>query len=156
MHSLVLFLWFTVCAAQDLRQRQIANTLTLGAAALALLYLVWTDSTWLGASAEQGGWAFFLALLLTLPGYASGRLGAGDVKLLAALALASDSRYLLGSVIGAGVASVLWWGLAPRLWPLLDQGLRTQLRHLQVKASGKPAFAPFLLVGLLASALWIN
>ncbi len=75
MHSLILLVWFTLCAAQDLRQREIANSLTLGGSALALFYLLWSGNTWLGATAEQGGWAFLLALLLTLPGYATARLG---------------------------------------------------------------------------------
>ena len=47
-----------------------------------------------------------LALVLTVPGYALGRFGAGDVKLLAALGLASNIEYLLGSLIGAGIAMV--------------------------------------------------
>ncbi|KPA92649.1 MULTISPECIES: A24 family peptidase [Pseudomonas] len=149
MHSLILLLWFTLCAAQDLRQREIANSLTLGGSALALFYLLWSGTTWLGASAEQGGWAFLLALLLTLPGYVTARLGAGDVKLLIALALASDSRYLLGTVIGAGVASLLWLWLGPRLWPLLGKPLKRMLHNLEPGTSDKQPFAPFLWVGLL-------
>ena len=39
-----------------------------------LLYLLWTGDTWLGASAEEGGWALLIALLLTLPGYALHKL----------------------------------------------------------------------------------
>ncbi|MGY2199716.1 prepilin peptidase [Pseudomonas gingeri] len=156
MHSLVLLLWFALCAAQDLRQREIANSLTLGAAVLALAYLLWTGTTWLGATAQQGGWAFLLALLFTLPGYATGRLGAGDVKLLAALALASDSRYLLGTFIGAGVASVLWLWLGPRLWSRLGQRLRHVLRHLEPGLSRKQPFAPFLWIGLFCMTLGIH
>lgn len=108
IQGLVVFVWLVVCAQQDIRQRQIANRLTLGALLLALFYLLWSGSTWLGTSRAQGLWAFCLALLLTLPGYALGRLGAGDVKMLAALALASNSTYLLWSLIGAGVANVAW------------------------------------------------
>ncbi|MGH8449746.1 prepilin peptidase, partial [Pseudomonas sp.] len=120
----VVLVWLGVCAVQDARQRLLANRLTLGATLLALIYLLWTGSTWLGAPSGQGGLAFILALLLTLPGYALGRLGAGDVKLLMALALASNAEYLLGSFIGAAVASMLWLLLAPKLWPLMGQGLK--------------------------------
>lgn len=77
IHSVVILVWLGLCALQDMRQRQIANSLTLGAAFLALIYLVWTGTTWLGAPATDGGWAFAVALLLTLPGYALGRFGAG-------------------------------------------------------------------------------
>ena len=98
--------WLLVCAIQDARQRLLANRLTLGAALLALVYLLWTGATWLGAPGTEGLWALVLSLLLTLPGYALGRLGAGDVKLLAALALASNTEYLLGAFIGAAVANL--------------------------------------------------
>ncbi|NWB99918.1 prepilin peptidase [Pseudomonas gingeri] len=148
MHSLVLLAWFALCAAQDLRHRQIANTLTLGAGALALAYLLWNGSTWLGAPAVQGGVSLFLALLLSVPGYAVGRLGAGDVKLLSALALASDPNTLLGTFIGAGAATLLWLWLAPRMWPLLGQGPRASLHHLAPETVEKRPFAPFLLIGL--------
>ena len=36
MQSFVLLIWLTLCAAQDARQRHIANGLTLGAGALGL------------------------------------------------------------------------------------------------------------------------
>ena len=94
IQTLVIVLWLGVCAVQDIRQRQIANTLTLGVGLLALIYLLWAGSTWLGAPRSEGGLALALALVLTLPGYALGRFGAGDVKLLAALGLASNIEYL--------------------------------------------------------------
>lgn len=153
MHSLVLLAWFLVCALQDLRQRQVANLLTLGACALALGYLLWSGHTWLGATAVEGGWAFALSLAFTLPGYALGRLGAGDVKLLAALGLATDINYLLGTFIGAGLSSLLWFLLAPKLWPHMGQGLKALLLHLDPKTSKKQPFAPFLFVGFFATWL---
>ncbi|QHF42857.1 prepilin peptidase [Pseudomonas sp. S35] len=155
IHSLLLFVWLALCAVQDIRQRRIANRLTWGGLLLALVYLLWSGSTWLGAPAAEGGWACALALLFTLPGYALGRLGAGDVKLLAALALATDSHYLLGTFIGAGLASAGWLLLAPRLWPLLNQEVRYTLRYLQPQASGKQPFAPFLLAGFALAWAWI-
>jgi prepilin peptidase CpaA len=156
IQGVVIFLWLFLCAVQDARQRQIANWLTLGVALLALIYLFWSGTTWLGASAAQGLVAFALALLLTVPGYALGRLGAGDVKLLAALGLATDLPYVLWSLIGSAVASVLWLILAPRLWPLMTQRLREQLRYLAPGASTKLPFAPFLLIGFGFSWFWIH
>lgn len=44
MQSFILLVWLTLCAAQDVRARQIANGLTLGAGVLALTYLWWTAS----------------------------------------------------------------------------------------------------------------
>jgi prepilin peptidase CpaA len=155
IQSLFLFIWLALCAVQDIRQRQIANALTLGAFLLALFYLLWTGTTWLGATAAEGGWAFALAVLFTLPGYALGRLGAADVKLLAALGLATNGDYLLGTFVGAGLASVAWLLLAPRLWPLMNQGLRDALEYLGPQQSKKQPFAPFLLVGFTLAWLWI-
>lgn len=156
MPYFVLFIWLALCAAQDIHQRHIANSLTLGAAALALVYLLWTGSTWLGADAAQGGWALLLALAFTLPGYAMSRMGAGDVKLLAALGLATDHLYLLGTFIGAGVSSLLWVLLAPKVWPHISQKLRLRLQYLDPKQSKKYAFAPFVLVGMVLTVLWIH
>jgi prepilin peptidase CpaA len=156
MQSVVLLIWLTLCAAQDARERHIANGLTLGVGALALAWLLWSGTTWLGATAEQGGWAALLALAFTLPGYALGRLGAGDVKLMTALGLATDGRHVLGVLIGAGLASVCWLLLAPRVWLLIGQWLRERLRYLQPGLSKKQPFAPFLLVGLLLTLVWFG
>ncbi|KAB0484559.1 prepilin peptidase CpaA [Pseudomonas reinekei] len=156
MHSIVLLIWLTLCAAQDARQRHIANGLTVGAGAFALAYLLWSGSTWLGAPAEQGAWAALLALAFTLPGYALRRLGGGDVKLMIALGLATDGRHVLGVFIGAGLASVCWLALAPRVWLYMGQGLRGRLLYLQPGVSKKQPFAPFLLVGLLLTFAWLR
>ncbi|KAF1031787.1 MAG: hypothetical protein GAK37_00690 [Pseudomonas sp.] len=156
IQSLVLFMWLAVCAMQDIRTRQVSNGLTFGAILLALAYLLWNGITWLGAPADEGVWAFVLALLFTVPGYAMGRLGAGDVKLLAALALATNHFYLLGTFIGAGLACVAWLLLAPKLWPLMNQGVRHTLQHLQPEGVAKPPFVPFLLAGFLLAWFWIH
>lgn len=156
MQSLVLIIWLAVCAEQDARHRHIANALTLGAGALALGYLLMTGHTWLGAEAEQGGWAFLLALAFTLPGYAMKRMGAGDVKLMTALGLATDGLHVLGAFIGAGLASALWLLLAPKVWRHMNQRLRARVRYLSPESSNKPPYAPFVLIGLACTLLWIH
>lgn len=156
IQSLLLFVWLALCAVQDIRQRKIANRLTLGGLLLAWVYVLWNGTTWLGAPAADGGWALGLALLFTLPGYALGRLGGADVKLLAALALATDSHYLMGTFVGAGVATGAWLLLAPKLWPLMNQGVRNALHYLQPQVSNKQPFAPFLFVGFSLTWVWIH
>ncbi|WP_446433806.1 prepilin peptidase [Pseudomonas sp. 1152_12] len=156
MKGALVVVWLVLCAVQDARQRLLANRLTLGAALLALIYLLWTGTTWLGAAAGQGLLAFVLALLLTLPGYALGRLGAGDVKLLAALALASDAEYLLYSFIGAATANLLWLVMVPKLWLHMNQGLKRHMGYLAPNLSKKMPFAPFLLVGFTFAWVWIH
>ncbi|MBI6633372.1 prepilin peptidase [Pseudomonas paralactis] len=148
IQNVVMLLWLGLCAVQDMRQRQIANTLTLGVGLLALIYLLWTGSTWLGATRSDGGVALLLALALTLPGYALGRFGAGDVKLLAALGLASSTEYLLGSLIGAGIAMVAW--------ALMHQWLSSSRVEGEAQVSTKQPFAPFVLTGFAASWFWIH
>jgi len=155
IHFLVVFIWLIACATQDLIQRQIANSLTFGAAALALLYMLWTGHTWLGANAGEGGWALLIALVLTLPGYALNKLGAGDVKLLIALALATDRQLLLGTFIGAGLCAGLWYWLAPKFRSLLNQRLNPHGIEPTLQTSKKLPFAPFLLFGFTVTTLCI-
>ncbi|MEO6680121.1 MAG: prepilin peptidase [Pseudomonas sp.] len=156
MQSLVVIIWLTLCAVQDARHRHIANVLTLGVGAAALVYLLWTGSTWLGAEATQGGWAFLLALVFTLPGYAMKRMGAGDVKLMTALGLATDGMHVLGAFIGAGVASVLWLLLAPKVWLHMNQRFRLGVRYLDPELSKNQPYAPFVLIGMACTLYWIH
>ena len=153
MHLLILIAWFTACAVQDLRQRHIANLLTLGASALALLYLVLSGSTWLGASAYEGAMALLITLFLTLPGYALNKLGAGDVKLLIALALATDRLMILGTFIGAALCAGVWLLIAPKIHSILNQRLNTAPIVETAVPSKKLPFAPFLMGGFLLTVL---
>ena len=148
IQSVVILLWLGLCALQDMRQRQIANSLTLGVALLALIYLLWRGTTWLGAPAGDGGWAFAVALLLTLPGYALGRFGAGDVKLLAALALSSNLDALLWSLIGAAVFQ--------GAWVLIHQRFSAHREVPSPGVSTKQPFAPFVLTGFVLYWFWIH
>ena len=143
----VVLLWFVACSIQDLLQRHISNLLTAGGAALAFLYMLWTGHTWLGASAAEGGWALLIALVLTLPGYALKKLGAGDVKLLMALALATDRPTILGTVIGAGICSGLCWFFASKILPSINQRVKTLSFSKDAPLSIKLPFAPFLFAG---------
>jgi len=85
-----------VACGFDYRTRRIPNVLTFGAAGAALVYGALTGGlTGLGWSAA--GWA--VGCLLFLPWFALGGMGAGDVKLLAAL----------GAWLGPG--QVVWLAL---------------------------------------------
>lgn len=149
-------MWLALCTEQDVRERQISNTLTLGVAACALVWLFATGQSWIGADASEAGWALAIVMLLTLPGYMLGRLGAADVKLLGALALATDRMYLLGTFIGAGVAVVIWLLSRRWLWSLLSQKVKQRFRQVIEEASKKQPFAPFVLAGFLLAAVWIH
>jgi prepilin peptidase CpaA len=68
--------------AFDLRSRRIPNALTFGAAAVALVYALGA-SGWNGLGTAAAGWLTGAALFF--PFFALRGMGAGDVKLLAAL-----------------------------------------------------------------------
>lgn len=61
MKLFFLLIWFAICAEQDARCKQISNGLTLGAAALAIIYLALTGMTWLGSPALEALLALTLA-----------------------------------------------------------------------------------------------
>lgn len=124
---------------QDLAQRRISNWLTFGGLGAALLYLVMTGKSVIGASVLAAVLAFALALIITVPGYVLKKLGAGDVKMMAALGLASDVKTLFYSFASACVLQVLWY--------VVTRGLPW------LSPSSKMAFAPFLFTGFCLSSL---
>ena len=156
MNLLFLLLWFALCADQDARFRRVSNVLTLGGGVVALVYLLINGEGWLGSPSPQPWWALLLVLALTLPGYALGKLGAGDVKLLMAVALATDQVHVLGTFIGAGVASVVWLIARRKLWAIARPGFKTRYPQLAPDTSTRQPFVPFLLTGFVATAVWLH
>lgn len=149
MELFILVVWFAACAIQDARQRQISNGLTFGAITLTLVYILITGRTWLGAPASEGGIALLIALGLTVPGYVLGKLGAGDLKLLAGLALATDRLVLLGTFVGASVVMVAWVVVRQKLLPHRNQGVTESNIHSDSCEPNKHPFAPFLFSGFI-------
>ncbi|MFI7855382.1 A24 family peptidase [Pseudomonas promysalinigenes] len=156
MQSIVLLMWLALCTEQDIRERQIANVLTLGFATGALVWLFATGHTWIGAEASDAGWALAIVMLLTLPGYMLGRFGADDVKLMGALAVATSPQYVLGTFIGAGVSVVLWLMTRKRLWALLNPKVKRRLTALTEEMGDRQAFVPYVLTGFMLTAIWIQ
>ena len=107
--SAALIIGAAACVT-DLHSRRIPNWLTFGAAAAALAFQYATAGQ-AGAQHAMGGWA--TGLFLFLPLFLLGGMGAGDVKLLAALGAwlgAGDTFWLAiytslaGGVIAAAMA----------------------------------------------------
>ncbi|HBA66657.1 MAG TPA: hypothetical protein DCZ48_10880 [Methylococcaceae bacterium] len=127
-------------------QRRIPNSLTLGVQGAAVAAYAVTGQGWLGLpwTAGLAGWA--LALALTLPGYVLKKLGAGDVKLFAAMGLLGgvDTILITFAVAGllAGAVALLW--LAAYRWFFL---LALPLSRMGISTAGVPEpkgrFLPF-------------
>lgn len=150
---LLLLSWAGFCAVEDARYKRIDNRLVLVGAVMAILHLlVWQQSI-TAARPVDVLLASGLALLFTLPGYLTGRIGAGDVKLLVVLALASDSLFLLFSLAGATLGIVLWLLLAPALWPRLPSALQAAMPMLAPPSKVLP-YAPFVFFGMLLALLF--
>lgn len=155
---LVVVLWLAVAAYQDLRWRRVGNLLTLGGGALAALWLLVEHRAWTGASVPGALLAALLGLVLTLPGYLLGKLGAADVKLLPSLGLAIGPQALMNSFAAACLFTVL-----------LMLGSRSLLRNarfprvlekaigsLSVSSAKSFPFIFSIFIGYLANLLFIS
>lgn len=157
-----------VAVGWDLATRRIPNLLTLGAAIAALAvhaYLEGFSGVWMSLS----GWLVGAALLL--PFFALGGMGAGDVKLMAALGAwlgpASIVWVALYSSIAGGALALVVAALSgylkqafKNLWSLLLQwhiaGVRP-VPDLTLASSRGPrlAYAVPVLAGLMVT-LWLR
>jgi prepilin peptidase CpaA len=94
----------------DLSTRRIPNVLTFGAAGVAIVTHVVLNG-WTGLLLAASGWAVGLALFF--PVFALGGMGAGDVKLLAAIgAWLGPGGAVLTALYGALAGGVLAVGVA--------------------------------------------
>src|SRR5690554_7319081 len=119
--SVGLLCWAGLCAIRDARHRTIPNHLTLGLAAIAGIWLLTTGASLTSAPPITVTLAVAAALLVSAPGYVVGQMGAGDVKMLLALGLATDPGHVLISVAGAAVTLLLWTVVGRRLWSWLPE-----------------------------------
>ena len=105
--QLMLIAWATTAAGFDARHHRLPNWLTLGGLLAGSLYALTTGTSLLGGSAANAMFATVIAFLLLLPAYLAGWMGAGDVKLLAAMAMLGGGKILLPTlVIGSVVTGI--------------------------------------------------
>lgn len=113
-----------LCAVvTDVRARRIPNVLTFGATAAALLFHL-VDGGTSGLGTALGGWA--AGATLFLPFFLLGGMGAGDVKLLAALGAWLGPRDAFWMAIYVSLAG----GAVAVAVALLNGYLRTALRNV--------------------------
>lgn len=115
--GVIAVIWSVAIASMDVAQRRVPNALTFGAMLLAVIAFFWTGLSPLGAGGASMLIGATLSLVLTLPGYLTHKLGAGDVKLLLAIALLGGTAAVLTSfVVGTltiVVVAVCWVWLGP-------------------------------------------
>ncbi|MBI4498696.1 MAG: prepilin peptidase [Chloroflexi bacterium] len=142
----------------DLRTRRISNRLTLPVAALGLAVHSVTAG-WEGLAASGGGW--LLAVGLLAAPFALGWLGAGDVKLVAAVGALQGPQFVLLTCI----FTALFGGIVAVIALGREQKLRLALRHLflswwlpatpemQALVRHRTPYAPAIALGALATLL---
>ncbi len=112
-NQLMVVIWALSVAAMDIAQRRIPNFLVGGAAFVCLFALAWIGQAPLGGEPWSVAGGLALALLLTLPGYLMRQLGAGDVKMLMAVATMGGyvlvvQTFVIGSLLAAGLVFFYW------------------------------------------------
>jgi prepilin peptidase CpaA len=120
---IALAVGFVACVT-DVQSRRIPNVLTFGAAGVALAAHAFGGG-FEGVLRSAGGWA--LGTLLFLPFFALGGMGAGDVKLLAALGAWLGPREIFWVAIYASMAG----GVLAVVVALAKGYLATALRNLR-------------------------
>lgn len=158
-HAVLLF-WLALIAVHDFRKRRIPNWLVLsgGLLALAALAIEWQPFGIDWQTALLGGAVGFGFLLLF---YATGLMGAGDVKFAGALGLWVGLQPLwliwAGASLLAGMHSVLWlllqrWPRFPRL-ALMLSGTPSATDSIHLR--GRARIVPYAAYLALATAVWM-
>ena len=124
--------------------KKIPNVLSLGGWVVGMGWLIITGHAMAGQSATLAALGFALALLLTLPGYITNKLGAGDVKLLCAIGLLCGVQIVTEAFLSAAMAAGLI-AVAYLYWA----------RHTHVERVRKPIpFGAALAAGLILALMW--
>lgn len=106
--KMIVAAWCLSISLADLYARRLPNLLTLGMCLLAIGWLLVTGHAMLGASWQSVMLSALVSLLLTLPAYVGRWLGAGDVKLLLAIALLGGNEIMLITFVIAAILAALF------------------------------------------------
>ena len=141
----LLIVWGCCCALMDYRHRRLPNFLTLGAAGLAILYLLIQGRSLLGASPLSAVTAGVGAIGILAPMLWRGWLGAGDIKMMSAIGFIGGLNVLAVTFVFSSLLS-----LPVALWLWLRGCLR-EGRFVSVKI--KLPQGVFIALGLMLSLL---
>jgi prepilin peptidase CpaA len=132
IRTLAVLLVVSVAVAFDVRTRRIPNALNFGAAAAAVCFAFFQAGAY-GTTSALAGW--FLGAVFFFPFFAIGGMGAGDVKLLAALAAwlgPLDAIYLAFFSSLAGGAAALVFSATRGYLRQAVSNMRLMLMHWRV------------------------
>lgn len=104
----LVVVWCLSVVCFDLHQRRIPNTLVLVACVVAIVNVLFTGHTILGASWQSMLMGVGIGLVLTLPACALRLLGSGDVKLMFALTLMGSWYFTMLAFVIATVFAILF------------------------------------------------
>ncbi len=151
--SVLMLGTLVVAVVCDLRARRIPNLLTLPIAGLGLAVNLFSGGA-SGLGLAAAGWVLAVGLL-ALP-FMLNWLGAGDVKLVAALGALQGPQFVLATleftVLAGGVLAIIALGGRGLLVPALSSMLRLRPPVTAVAALRTP-YAPAIALGALAAVL---
>ena len=136
----VLLAVLIAAAVTDMRRHRLPNILTVSAALLGISLQCWLQG-WSGLLNGLAG--FFTGLLLLLPFYAGRWMGAGDVKLMAAVGtFLGWPDILLAVALSTGAGSIAAFGLLAARGGLTDYLCRYGLMAKCLLFTGAVAYVP--------------
>lgn len=161
MENYLLGLVLLICVITDIRNRKILNVVTLPAVVIGIVYHSWM-SGWNGFLFSGTGFLVGLALLL-IP-YLLGGMGAGDVKLMAAIGALTGAYFVFYAFFYTAIAG----GIIAVLLLLYRQKLLYTLKQIVWNiwilsnwkmSNGDPALVSFpygvaIALGTLVAGVW--
>lgn len=137
----ILVAWAAAAAGFDARYHRLPNWLTLGGLAAGAVYALVRGTSLLGGDPVYALLSAAVGFLALFPAYLAGWMGAGDVKLYAAMGMLGGGKVLLPALLVGSVIS----GLGALALMMLNHG------HIQNK---RPLpFGVGLAVGFALAAL---
>lgn len=103
-----VIVWCVSVGLTDLYFRRIPNILMIGAYSVPIFSSLITGQALLGAHWQSVAIGIGVSLLLTLPAYAARLLGAGDVKLILAIALIGGWQLMPSSFVIASILAIVF------------------------------------------------
>lgn len=103
--QLILVAWATAAAGFDARHHRLPNWLTLGGLMGGGLYALATGTSVLGGNPANALLAATIGFLVLFPAYLAGWMGAGDVKLFAAMGMLGGGKILLPTLVIASLVA---------------------------------------------------